>query len=73
MQVRRATHRLTGQEVAIKTLRKRQYVQARMKYPPREVEVLEALNHPKVNRLLDKVRNAAWDERAVCNKQSGGA
>jgi len=26
-----------------------------MKYPPREVEVLEALDHPHINRLYDKV------------------
>lgn len=54
-QVREATHRLTGESVAIKTLRKKQYAVARMRYPPREVTVLEALNHPNINRLLDKV------------------
>eukprot|EP01094_Clydonella_sp_ATCC50884_P030174 TRINITY_DN973_c4_g1_i1.p1 TRINITY_DN973_c4_g1~~TRINITY_DN973_c4_g1_i1.p1 ORF type:complete len:760 (+),score=218.40 TRINITY_DN973_c4_g1_i1:70-2280(+) len=54
-QVRKATHRLSGEQVAIKTLRKKQYAVARMRYPPREVDVLESLNHPHINRLLDKV------------------
>jgi serine/threonine protein kinase len=54
-QVREAIHRLTRAKVAIKTLRKKQYLAARMRYPPREVEVLAALDHPHINRLYDKV------------------
>ena len=66
MKVRRATHRLTGQDVAIKTLRRKQYEQARMPYPPREVAVLETLNHPNVNRLLEKVLARLPESEDVC-------
>lgn len=54
-QVREAIHRLTGEKVAIKTLRKKQYLKAKMEYPPREVTVMEHLNHAKICRLYDKI------------------
>lgn len=50
-----AYHQLTGERVAIKTLRKKQYLSVNMEYPPREVEVLKALDHPYINRLYDTV------------------
>ena len=53
--VRMATHRITGERVAIKTLRKKQYLSVHMEYPPREIAVLKAIDHPHINRLYDTV------------------
>ena len=53
--VRMAKHRLTGERVAIKTLRKKQYLSVHMEYPPREINVLKAIDHPHINRLYDTV------------------
>jgi len=53
--VRMAYHRMTGEKVAIKTLRQKQYESVNMEYPPREVEVLKAIDHPYINRLYDTV------------------
>uniref|UniRef100_A0A7S4HJC5 non-specific serine/threonine protein kinase n=1 Tax=Vannella robusta TaxID=1487602 RepID=A0A7S4HJC5_9EUKA len=53
--VRMARHRLTGERVAIKTLRKKQYLAVNMEYPPREISVLKSLDHPNINRLYDTV------------------
>jgi PAS domain S-box-containing protein len=53
--VRRATHRLTGIEVAIKTLNKAQFVALKMPYPPRELELLKKLRHPHICQLLHPI------------------
>lgn len=53
--VRMAYHRITKQKVAIKTLRKKQYLSVNMEYPPREIAVLKAVDHPNINRLYDTV------------------
>lgn len=53
--VKLAVHRLTGEKVAVKTLRKRQYDNIKMEYPPRELRLLKKLNHPHIYKLLDIV------------------
>lgn len=53
--VKMATHRLTGLNVAVKTLKKAQYQEAGMKYPPREIELINKLNHPNICRLYDTI------------------
>ena len=53
--VHMAYHRLTGEKVAIKTLRKKQYESVKMEFPPREILVLKALEHPYINKLYDTV------------------
>lgn len=53
--VHMAVHRLTGEKVAIKTLRKKQYDAVKMDFPPREISVLKALDHPYINKLYDLV------------------
>jgi len=53
--VRMAIHRLTGEKVAIKTLRKKQYESVKMEFPPREVKVLKVLTHPYINQIYDTV------------------
>jgi hypothetical protein len=53
--VKMATHRLTKLSVAIKTLKKRQYNEAEMVYPPREIELIRRLNHPNICRLFDTI------------------
>lgn len=53
--VRMAYHRITKQKVAIKTLRKKQYLSVNMEYPPREIAVLKAVDHPNINRLYDTI------------------
>jgi serine/threonine protein kinase len=50
-----AIHRLTGEKVAIKTLRKKQYESVKMEFPPREVKVLKVLTHPYINQIYDTV------------------
>jgi len=50
-----AYHRITGGRVAIKTLRKKQYLSVDMEYPPREIAVLKQLDHPYLNRLYDTI------------------
>ncbi len=53
--VKMATHRLTQLNVAVKTLKKRQYSEAGMIYPPREIELIRKLNHPNICRLYDTI------------------
>lgn len=50
-EVKIATHRLTGVQVAIKTLRKKLYERSGLIYPPREVELMQGLQHPLCARL----------------------
>lgn len=50
-----ATHRLTGLNVAVKTLKRAQYAEAGMRYPPREIELINKLNHPNICRLYDTI------------------
>lgn len=52
--VRKALHLVTGQYVAIKTLRKEQFEEIGMKYPPREVSLLRNVPpHPHLVQLYD--------------------
>jgi PAS domain S-box-containing protein len=51
--VRMATHRLTGLDVAVKTLEKEKYAKALMSFPPREIELLWNLKHPNIVHLYD--------------------
>ena len=53
--VHMAVHRLSGEKVAIKTLRKKQYESVKMEFPPREISVLKSLDHPYINKLYDLV------------------
>ncbi len=53
--VKMATHRLTKLNVAIKTLKKKQYKEAAMVYPPREIDLIRKLNHPNICRLYDTI------------------
>ena len=53
--VQMATHKITNERVAIKTLRKKQYLAVHMEFPPREIQVLKALEHPYINQLYDTV------------------
>ncbi len=55
--VRRAVHRLTGEEVAIKTLARQRYRELNMVYPPQELRLLERVRHPNLVRMLDTI----WD------------
>jgi PAS domain S-box-containing protein len=54
-EVKVATHRLTGVNVAIKTLRKKQYEDVGLLYPPREVDMLKKLHHPNILRFFHSV------------------
>lgn len=51
--VKLATHRFSNEQVAIKTLRKKQFVALKMPYPPREVSLLKKLRHPNICQLYD--------------------
>ena len=53
--VHMAIHRITGEKVAIKTLRKKQYESVKMEFPPREITVLKSLDHPYINKLYDTI------------------
>ncbi len=50
-----ATHRLTGVSVAIKTLKKKRYADAGMQYPPREIDLMIKLKHPKIFRFFHSI------------------
>jgi serine/threonine protein kinase len=50
-----ATHRLTGVPVAIKTLKKKQYLDANMPYPPRECDLMVRLKHPNIFRFFHSI------------------
>jgi PAS domain S-box-containing protein len=53
--VKVATHRLTGVPVAIKTLKKKQYLDANMPFPPREVNLMVRLKHPNIFRFFHSI------------------
>lgn len=53
--VRVATHRLTGVFVAIKTLKRKQFEDEGMPYPPRELELLSKLRHPNIVRFFHSI------------------
>jgi serine/threonine protein kinase len=53
--VRRAVHRLSGEEVAIKTLSRQRYRELNMVYPPQELRLLERVRHPNLVRMLDTI------------------
>ncbi len=56
--VKMATHRLTQLNVAVKTLKRAQYKEAGMVYPPREIELIRKLNHPNICRLFDTIHTS---------------
>eukprot|EP01104_Vermistella_antarctica_P018328 TRINITY_DN6740_c0_g1_i1.p1 TRINITY_DN6740_c0_g1~~TRINITY_DN6740_c0_g1_i1.p1 ORF type:complete len:726 (-),score=160.94 TRINITY_DN6740_c0_g1_i1:300-2477(-) len=60
--VKLAHHRLTGELVAIKTLRKKQYESVKMPYPPREVSLLKRIRHPNICMLYDTIE---LDDRLI--------
>eukprot|EP00013_Stygamoeba_regulata_P015533 CAMPEP_0177672502 /NCGR_PEP_ID=MMETSP0447-20121125/25380_1 /TAXON_ID=0 /ORGANISM="Stygamoeba regulata, Strain BSH-02190019" /LENGTH=668 /DNA_ID=CAMNT_0019180183 /DNA_START=20 /DNA_END=2026 /DNA_ORIENTATION=+ len=51
--VKEAVHRLSGERVAVKTLRKDMLVNVGFQYPPREVTVLRKLDHQNISFLYD--------------------
>eukprot|EP01098_Paradermamoeba_levis_P000047 TRINITY_DN10052_c0_g1_i1.p1 TRINITY_DN10052_c0_g1~~TRINITY_DN10052_c0_g1_i1.p1 ORF type:complete len:648 (-),score=174.69 TRINITY_DN10052_c0_g1_i1:91-2034(-) len=51
--VRMAIHLPTGEKIAIKTLRKKQYESVGMVFPPREIAILKKLRHKFVAGLYD--------------------
>lgn len=51
--VKHARHRLTGYEVAIKSLEQKCYEAAKMAFPPREIELMWRLKHPNIVHLYD--------------------
>ena len=53
--VKRAVHRLTGEEVAIKTLNRDRYLELGMKYPPPKIDFLDTLRHPNMVRMFDTI------------------
>ncbi len=53
--VKLARHRLTGIDVAIKSLKKKQYEDVGMPFPPREIEILQKLRHPNILRYLHSI------------------
>ena len=53
--VKMAKHRLIGRNVAVKTLKRKQYEEAGMSYPPREIDLIRQLNHPRICRLYDTI------------------
>ncbi len=53
--VKVAMHRPTGVPVAIKTLKKKQYLDSNMPYPPREVELMAKLKHPNIFRFFHSI------------------
>jgi len=54
--VRAATHILTGEKVAVKTLSQAQYNELGLEYPPRELRILKAVQpHPNICQLLDVI------------------
>jgi PAS domain-containing protein len=59
--VKRAVHRLTGEEVAIKMLTRQKYRELNMIFPPQEIRLLERVRHPNLIRLLDTI----WTEDEI--------
>lgn len=51
--VRKAVHRTTGVEVAIKTLSKTKFEEIGLRWSNRELELMKFLNHPNIVRLFD--------------------
>lgn len=56
--VKRAVHRLTGEEVAIKTLSRERYRELKMVFPPAEIRLMERVRHPNLMRMLEVI----WTE-----------
>ncbi len=48
-------HRLSGVLVAIKTLKRQQYLDNGIKYPPREIEIISKLTHPNIYRFFHAI------------------
>lgn len=57
--VQLAQYRPTGELVAVKTLSRKQYEEDGLSFPPREVRLMEGLDHPNVVRLVRQIRNEA--------------
>ena len=55
--VRKAIHKISGMPVAIKSLKRSQFEEVGMRFPPREIDLLHALpGHPNLMRLYDMVQ-----------------
>jgi PAS domain S-box-containing protein len=69
--VKVATHRVSGVSVAIKTLKKQQFLDCGMQYPPREVRLVESLRHPNIFRFFHAITtsDAVY---MILEKVSGG-
>jgi serine/threonine protein kinase len=59
--VKRAVHRLTGMEVAIKTLSRHRYKEWNMEYPPPKIRLLEKVRHPNLVQMFDSI----WTDEAI--------
>ncbi len=53
--VKRAVHRLTGEEVAIKTLARDRYRELGMQWPPLKIDILDRVKHPNLVRMFDVI------------------
>lgn len=53
--VKRAVHRLTGQDVAIKTLVRDRYKELNMAFPPEKIVLLEHVRHPNLVQMFDTI------------------
>jgi PAS domain S-box-containing protein len=53
--VKRAVHRLTGEEVAIKTLSKHRYNELGMNWPPSKIEMMDRIRHSNLVRMFDTI------------------
>ncbi len=69
--VKLATHRLSRVSVAIKTLKKKQYNDCGMDYPPRETQLMTHLRHPNIVRFFHSI---VTDDAVylILEKVSGG-
>lgn len=53
--VKMGRHRLTGVPVAIKSLKRQQYLDVGMQYPPREIDIMKRLRHPNIFRFFHAI------------------
>ena len=64
-------HKLTGEKVAVKTLKAKQYAALKMPFPPKEIEILKKLRHPNICALWDVI-NAGKKVFLIQEFASGG-
>ena len=48
-----ATHKQTGENVAVKTIYKEKYEKLQFQYPPREIAILKCLSHPQIAQVYE--------------------